>query len=295
MSKSHAPVSILNQPSSSRRVPALIVRGERRERRQESLAGEEPLQIRAQGPGQQPEDVAITMRTLGSESELAIGFLVSEGLVRIDDAPEARFEFGDPSVIAQPEDEILVRLPRPLDLSSLAERHFVATASCGICGRATLDELMSRVAPMPAGPEVAPAAITAMPVVMEAHQHAFSETGGLHAAALFSAADGMIELREDVGRHNAVDKVIGSQVLAGALPLHTSMLLVSGRTSFEIVQKAATAGIPILASVSAPTDLAVETAERLGMTLIGFLRGDGFNVYCGEERIVFAGRSRERG
>jgi FdhD protein len=282
-------VSILDAPSRLHGAPALIVRGDSVSRREELLTGEEPLQIRAAGPEQEPRDVAITMRTPGAERALAIGFLVSEGLVSASDAPDASFEFGDPAVIAQPEDEILVRLPKSLDLSSLAERHFVATASCGICGRATLDELMARVEPMPSGPVIARSALELMPETMRAAQVAFAQTGGIHAAALFSVSGDLIELHEDVGRHNALDKVVGSQALAGRLPLHDSLLLVSGRVSFEIVQKAATAGIPILAAVSAPSDLAVETAERLGMTVIGFLRGNGFNVYTGEERIALDG------
>ena len=289
MSDNRTRVSILNSPSRLQGAPALIVRGDSVSRREELLTGEEPLQIRADGPGQEPQDVAITMRTPGSERALAIGFLVSEGLVAASDAPDASFEFGDPAAIAKPEDEILVRLTKPIDLSSLAERHFVATASCGICGRATLDELMARVDPMPAGPIIWRSALELMPETMRAAQVAFAQTGGIHAAALFSASGDLIELHEDVGRHNALDKVVGSQALASRLPLHDAMLLVSGRVSFEIVQKAATAGIPILAAVSAPSDLAVETAERLGMTLVGFLRGDGFNVYTGEERISLDG------
>jgi FdhD protein len=286
MTTDHDAIDILNVPPTPRRAPALIVRGSDISYRDESLSGEEPLQIRACGPGQEPLDVAITMRTPGTEQELALGFLVSEGLVARSAAAKATFEFGDPAVIAQPEDEILVRLPERVDLDALAERHFVATASCGICGRATLDELTARVPFMDVGTSLSRSVLERLPDDMRAAQATFAKTGGLHAAALFSVDGELHELREDVGRHNAVDKVIGGQARASRLPLSNSVLLVSGRTSFEIVQKTATAGIPILAAVSAPSDLAVETADRLGMTLIGFLRGDGFNVYTHQHRIL---------
>jgi FdhD protein len=232
-----------------------------------------------------PQDIAVTMRTPGSEREHAIGFLIAEGLLAPADAQTATFELGDPASHAQPHDEILVRAPRPIDLTAIAHRHFVATASCGICGRASTDELVARVEALPAGPSVARSVLQAMPGTMRSAQAVFETTGGLHAAALFTRHGELIELREDIGRHNAVDKLVGARALAGALPAQQTVLLVSGRISFEIVQKAAVAGIPLLAAVSAPSDLAISTAERLGMTLVGFLRGDGFNVYTGTERI----------
>ena len=223
------------------------------------------------------------MRTPGFEDELAAGFLRTEGLI---DGPEIlRFERGDPVEMNQPDDRITVRLARAFDASVVAERHFVATASCGICGKASLDEVAVRSAPIPAGPIVTRSVVLALPDMLRAAQRAFDETGGLHAAALFTPAGELLALREDVGRHNALDKLVGSQVLAKAMPLNERILMVSGRVSFEIVQKAAVAGIPIVCAVSAPSDLAVESAERLGVTLIGFLRGDGFNVYAHDERI----------
>ena len=167
----------------------------------------------------------------------------------------------------------------------VAERHFVATASCGICGKASIDEVALRTDPLPDGPVVSRSIILALPDLLRAAQRAFDETGGLHAAGLFTPGGELLGLREDVGRHNALDKLVGSQVLAGAMPLHDRILMVSGRVSFEIVQKAAVAGIPIVCAVSAPSDLAIETAERLGVTLVGFLRGDGFNVYAKDGRI----------
>lgn len=260
----------------------------RTEVREDRLAGEEPLAIRARGPGQDPVDIAVTMRTPGYEAELAAGFLRTEGL--IDDAAEiVRITIGDPGTDARPDDEVTVHLARPFDASRVAERHFVATASCGICGKASLDELEVRCAPIPAGPSVTAGTLLALPGRLREAQAVFEHTGGLHAAGLFDALGALIALREDVGRHNALDKLIGGRVLAGDLPLHGRIVLVSGRASFELVQKAAVAGVPILAAISAPSDLAVEAAERLGVTLVGFLRGDGFNVYARPERVVAGG------
>jgi FdhD protein len=261
----------------------VAVRGTSLEFRGDRVVGEEPLEIRAAGPGQEPVAVAITMRTPGFEEELAIGFLRTEGLI---DGPEfIRTSFGDPAAMNQPDDQVTIHLARPFDESRVAERQFVATASCGICGKASLDEVEVRSDPIPSGPVVARSVILALPDLLRAAQRNFAETGGVHAAGLFSPAGELIVLREDVGRHNALDKVVGSQVLAKAMPLNGRILMVSGRVSFEIVQKAAVAGIPIVAAVSAPSDLAIQAADRLGVTLVGFLRGDGFNVYAHDERI----------
>jgi FdhD protein len=261
----------------------VAVRGSELEFRGDRVVGEEPLEIRAAGPGQEPVAVAITMRTPGHEAELAIGFLRTEGL--IDGGEVLRTTAGDPAAMSQPDDQLTVHLSRPFDASQVAERHFVATASCGICGKASLDEVEIRSDPIPDGPVIARSVILALPDLLRAAQRAFEETGGLHAAALFTPTGELIAIREDVGRHNALDKLVGSQVVAKAMPLHDRILMVSGRVSFEIVQKAAVAGIPIICAVSAPSDLAVESADRLGLTLVGFLRGDGFNVYAHDERI----------
>jgi FdhD protein len=259
------------------------VRGDTLEVRPDRIVGEAPLEIRAAGPEQESVAVAVTMRTPGHEAELAIGFLRTEGLI---EGPEViGTEAGDPVTLSQPDDTIVVRLSRPFDASIVAERHFVATASCGICGKASIDEIALRCEVLPEGPVVTRTVILALPDLLRAAQHAFEQTGGLHAAALFTPRGELIVIREDVGRHNALDKVVGSQLLTGALPLHDRILVVSGRVSFEIVQKAAAAGVPIVCAVSAPSDLAVETAERLGVTLVGFLRGDGFNVYSHDGRI----------
>ena len=264
----------------------LAVEGELLVERDEALAGEEPLQVRACGPGQDPVDIAVTMRTPGNEDELAAGFLVTEGLVRAAALREARFEVADPLATSQPDNEITVRLPGPFDASSVSSRAFVATASCGICGKASIEDVERRCEPLGSGPRVPPAVIVALPAAMREAQAVFASTGGLHAAALFSAEGHLVALREDVGRHNALDKLVGAMALVDELPLHGKLLLVSGRASFEIVQKAAMAGIAFICAVSAPSDLAVATAERLGMTLVGFLRGERFNVYTGRDRVA---------
>jgi FdhD protein len=267
---------------SSTRVVA--VRGRELEVRADTVVGEEPLEIRAAGPGQDPVAVAVTMRTPGHEDELAVGFLRTEGLI---DGPGevVGVAYGDPSLLNRPDDTVIVRLSRPVDASRVAERHFVATASCGICGKASLDELAVLAEPLPPGPLVDRTAVLALPDRLRAAQAVFESTGGLHAAGLFTPGGELVAIREDVGRHNALDKLVGSQLLAKRGPLHDRILMVSGRVSFEIVQKAAVAGIPIVCAVSAPSDLAIEAAERLGQTLVGFLRDDGFNVYAHDGRI----------
>ncbi len=261
----------------------MAIRGDSMEVRDDRVVGEAPLEIRAAGPQQAPVAVAVTMRTPGHEDELAVGFLRTEGLI---DGPEVvSTAGGDPGSLSQPDDTITVRLSRPFDDSKVAERHFIATASCGICGKASIDEVALRADPLPEGPVVTRSVILALPDLLRAAQRAFDETGGLHAAGLFKPNGELVALREDVGRHNALDKLVGSQVLAKAMPLHERILMVSGRVSFEIVQKAAVAGIPIVCAISAPSDLAIETAERLGVTLVGFLRGTAFNVYAHDARI----------
>jgi FdhD protein len=271
--------------ASSRR-EVLAVRDGVATRRPDQVVGEEPMAIRVAGPEQAPVDVAVTMRTPGHDAELAVGFLVSEGLLAPADLAGLVVEVGDPGTVATPENELTVRIGRPFDAAAIPARAFVASASCGICGKASLDDVALRCDVLPAGPRVGGAVIAALPDRLRVEQAVFERTGGLHAAGLFDVAGTLLAVREDVGRHNALDKLIGAAALAGQLPLHDRLLAVSGRVSFEIVQKAAVAGIPVLAAVSAPTDLAVEAAERVGMTLAGFVRGGGFNIYAGEERIA---------
>jgi FdhD protein len=267
---------------SSTRVVA--VRGSEIEVRGDTVVGEEPMEIRAAGPGQEPVAVAVTMRTPGHEAELAVGFLRTEGLIA-GAADVKGVEFGDPGSLNRPDDTVIVRLTKPFDASAIAERHFVATASCGICGKASLDEIAVRAAPIPPGPVITRTVVLGLPDALRAAQAVFEKTGGLHAAGLFAPDGTLVAIREDVGRHNALDKLVGSQILAGRGPLNDRILMVSGRVSFEIVQKAAVAGIPILCAVSAPSDLAIEAANQLGVTLVGFLRGDGFNLYANDARI----------
>jgi FdhD protein len=271
----------IRQVTSAR---TIAVRGRELEVRDDLVVGEEPLEIRAAGPRQAPLAIAVTMRTPGHEDELAIGFLTTEGLLEGNRVTAVKY--GDPGAMAEPDDVVLVRTAKPLDPSIGKKRHFVATASCGICGKASIEEIVVRCEPLPAGvPVVQRSILLALPDRLREAQAAFERTGGLHAAGLFDTAGRLVVIREDVGRHNALDKLVGSQVLAGALPLWERILLVSGRVSFEIVQKAAVAGIPIVCAVSAPSDLAIRAAERLGVTLVAFLRGDGFNVYSHDNRI----------
>jgi FdhD protein len=262
----------------------VAVRGAELEVRDDLVVGEEPLEIRAAGPRQDPVSVAVTMRTPGYEDELAIGFLTSEGLIR--DNEILGVKYGDPGVMAEPDDSVLVRLARRFDPSTVAQRNFVATASCGICGKASIDDVAVRCEPLPRGlPVVARSVIVSLPDRLREAQAAFDRTGGLHAAGLFETDGRLVAVREDVGRHNALDKLIGSRVRAREMPLWDRILMVSGRVSFEIVQKAAVAGVAVVCAVSAPSDLAVRLADRLGVTLVGFLRGDGFNVYSHDGRI----------
>jgi FdhD protein len=253
--------------------------------RADRLATEEPMEIRAAGPGQTPVSVAVTMRTPGGDFELAAGFLFTEGLVggRSDVRGVNYCEDLEPE--EQHYNVVTVDLARPFDPAAL-HRNFFATSSCGICGKATLDHVEVACPRVGPGPSVTPDAIAGMPDALRSAQRVFDQTGGLHAAGLFSAPGTLLSLREDVGRHNAVDKLIGQALLAGDLPLADRVLFVSGRSSFEIVQKAGVAGIPVVASVSAPSSLAVEAGERLGMTIVGFVRDGRCNVYTHPERVV---------
>jgi FdhD protein len=225
----------------------------------------------------------VTMRTPGNDAELAVGFLYTEGLVQsraeIVVSRDCVSQRGGPGC-----NVVQVVLSRPFD-SSILKRNFFATSSCGVCGKATLDQIAVRCPPVGPGPVVGRSIVVGLPGAMREAQKVFDRTGGLHAAGLFDAAGRLICLREDVGRHNAVDKLVGRALLDGELPLAGRILLVSGRTSFEILQKAAVAGVPIVCAVSAPSSMAVSVADRLGITLVGFLRGSSFNVYTHPGRI----------
>ena len=250
------------------------------------LAVEEPLEIQLgyeRKGWRVHKSVSITMRTPGADRELAAGFLFTEGIL----TEAAQID----EICVSDEDENVVRVELgagvAVDLRRL-ERHFYTASSCGVCGKASIAALnLNARQPRPAaGPVFDAAIIHAVPDALRAAQSVFEQTGGLHAAALFDTAGCLDGLREDVGRHNAVDKLIGAQLLAGrALPLSGRGLFVSGRASFELVQKALAAGLPLLAAVGAPSSLAVELAQTHGMTLLGFVRNGRFNIYAGEARI----------
>ena len=241
------------------------------------------MAIQVLGRNQAPVNVAVTMRTPGNDFELAAGFLVTEGLVH-DRREVAAIRYCDVAPDEQHYNVVTVDLSVPFT-PDFAERHFFASSSCGICGKASLDQVEVSCPVIAEGPVVARSVVVSLPDTLRSAQRIFEQTGGLHAAALFDTAGRLIEAREDVGRHNAVDKLVGHALLSGKLPLRERVLMVSGRVSFEIVQKAAVAGIPITCAVSAPSSLAVDAGERLGMTVVGFLRGDKFNVYSHPERI----------
>ena len=255
-----------------------------RSQRTDTLAAEEPLEIRIQGPGQDQRSVAVTMRTPGGDFELAVGFLFTEGLIVPGDISRVAYCDTLPGEDQQ-YNIVSVTLNRPFDFDQL-RRNFYATSSCGVCGKAALDDIEVRCAPVASGTRVAAATLLALPTELRKAQKVFERTGGLHAAGLFSSDGVLVSIREDVGRHNAVDKVVGEQVLAGRVPLADHILQVSGRLSFEIVQKAAVAGVPIVSAVSAPSSLSVEAGERFGMTLVGFVRDHRLNVYTHPERVV---------
>jgi FdhD protein len=258
----------------------------------DEVVAEEPLRVRAAGPGQDPVEVVTTLRTPGHDADLVVGWLVSEGLVRPGAAPDVGLELGHPHTVARPEDEVLARLPHPLDLRAAAERRATATASCGVCGRASIDELAARLTPVPPaglGTTVPWDVVASLPDRLREAQPLFARTGGLHATGIATSDGQLVTIREDVGRHNALDAAIGVHARRGELPLGRHLAVLSGRVGFELVAKIAAAGLPVLAAVGAPTDLAVRTADRLGITLVAFLRDGGGNVYTHPHRLDLPG------
>ncbi len=255
--------------------------------RPDVLATEEPMEIRLISGGTR-QTVAVTMRTPGSDFELAAGFLYGEGIVSSREDIKKISYCVDADVDAEQQYNIVnVELQggREYDLRPL-ERHFYTTSACGVCGKASLEQLELRGCPVIGpGPEVSAKTIYSLPEKLRAAQGLFEVTGGLHAAALFGAEGELVALREDVGRHNATDKLVGWALLEGRLPLREHIVMVSGRSSYEILQKCLAAGVPVVCAVSAPSSLAVDVAREFGMTLVGFLRGSKFNVYAGSERI----------
>ena len=246
----------------------------------DELAQEEPLEIRVRGRA-----ISVTMRTPGHDAELAAGFLLTEGIIH---GPQdvLRIEHcgrnEEQNVL-----NVLLAPEVPVDFERLT-RHVFASSSCGLCGKATIESIQSQFPPVESDMLIEPELIATLPQKMRAAQKTFDRTGGLHAAALFDSTGALIVLREDVGRHNAVDKVVGRCLLNGLFPLDRHILLVSGRSSFEIMQKALAAGVPIVAAVSAPSSLAADFAAKSGQTLIGFLRDRRMNVYTHAHRIRFS-------
>ena len=260
----------------STRVEVTAFRGGSRETRPETVVVEEPLELRLDG-----EAIAVTMRTPGHDIELAAGFLVTEGIVADFRAVNAIAHCDETQNVVEIRTE-----PGASGVRRPEARHFFASSSCGICGKATLEAVRTIAKPLHADAvRVDRKLLEALPARLRAAQPLFGETGALHAAALFGADGALLCAREDVGRHNAVDKLVGWAALEWRLPLAHTILLASGRLGFEIAQKALVAGIPVLAAISGPSSLAVDLARENGMTLVAFLRGDAWNVYAGAERI----------
>ncbi|KAA6213000.1 formate dehydrogenase accessory sulfurtransferase FdhD [Streptomyces albofaciens JCM 4342] len=256
--------------------------------RPDTLVGEEPLEIRLGG-----RPLAITMRTPGDDFALAAGFLVSEGVLGgAGELANIVYCAGATEDGSNTYNVVDVQLAPGVPVPDITlERNVYTTSSCGLCGKASLDAVRTSARwpldpPADAPARIAPATLSALPGRLRAAQRVFDRTGGLHAAALFDADGTLLDVREDVGRHNAVDKVVGRALQDGRLPLRDTILMVSGRASFELVQKAVMAGIPTLAAVSAPSSLAVDLAVESGLTLVGFLRGASMNVYAGDERLA---------
>ncbi len=277
-----------------------VVRSDK-EKFEDVLAVEEPLEIRLgfRKDGKiEYRAISITMRTPGNDGELAAGFLFTEGIIKSHDQIKQIRHCGlaigkGKGAIDRAKslnsNTIRVDLNDGIDLDlKWLERHFYTTSSCGVCGKSSIDALKTGAEKIAdsAHPAIERNVIHSLPDILRSSQNVFDQTGGLHASALFKTTGELEIVREDVGRHNALDKVIGAKFMAGELPLSEKILVVSGRASFELVQKALMAGIPILAAVGAPSSLAVELAAEFGMTLIGFVRNERFNIYTGEARIV---------
>ncbi len=267
-----------------RQVPIDAMRDEHLIARQDLVVVEEPLEIRVAGAGDDGPgtSLSVTMRTPGHDVELAVGFLHGEGIVRSrEDVAGSRISGLDGNIVR-------IQLAGGVDFDAAKlQRHFYMTSSCGVCGNASLAavERMLRSPSVNGRLKVSTALIESLSDRARAGQDVFRETGGLHASCLFDAEGRLLDVREDVGRHNALDKLIGARLLAGELPLSDGVLFLSGRASFELLQKAAAAGIPVVAAVGAPSSLAIDLAQRTGIMLVGFLRGRSFNVYAHRERL----------
>lgn len=256
-------------------------------RKQDYLAVEEPLEIRLQA-GTDTRTLAITMRTPGHDYELAAGFLFAEQVVQQrEEIAQMTYCLGEDSTEQEYNTlSLTMRASQLPDLPQL-QRHFFTNSACGVCGRTMLEDLALRhPQPVPPGPQVTPELLYQLPDRLRQSQALFQHTGGLHAAALFDAHGQLLAVREDVGRHNALDKLMGWGLLNDRLPFNQHIIMVSGRASYELLQKCLAAGAPILCAVSAPSTLAVSLARQFGVTLVGFLRGRRFNIYANPERVV---------
>jgi FdhD protein len=249
--------------------------------RLDRVAAEEPLEIQLQGVG-----IAVVMRTPGDDLDLVRGFLVTEGVVESESHIRRVSHCDLASHPASEENVVQVTLQPHVtpDMKSL-KRHLFASSSCGICGKATIENVLRRQPPIHDAVRIEPKILYGLGATLRENQALFTDTGGLHAAGLFDPDGTLLRVYEDVGRHNAIDKVIGWSLRSGRFPLNGTILMLSGRISFEVIQKAAAAQIPIVCGVSAPTSLAVQTAEATGITLVGFLRGETCNIYSGPERV----------
>ncbi|WP_121810778.1 formate dehydrogenase accessory sulfurtransferase FdhD [Mucilaginibacter kameinonensis] len=273
-------------------IPVVKVNANQSAREEDSIAIEEPLEIKLEhGPADNREvrNISVTMRTPGHDAELATGFLFTEGIIKnADEVKSARHSFI--ACAENKENTILVTLEQDTvpNLQN-TERNFYTTSSCGVCGKGSISAIRTvsnYAARGDDGNMIHSIVLNQLPKILRRHQRVFDDTGGLHASALFTPVGELLLLREDVGRHNALDKLIGAAMMYNWLPLQQTILLLSGRTSFELVQKAAMAGISIIAAVGAPSSLAVELANEFNITLIGFLRDERFNIYTGAHRVM---------
>ena len=276
---------ILN--TKTHKLPIWTYESGTRSRRRDVLGVEEPLELRVLAGGER-RTLGVTMRTPGADFELAAGFALSEGIVTELDQIEGLSYCVDRRLCEEQNFNIVniwLRAAKLPDLDTV-ERRFSAGSACGICGTASLDALERRAyTSLPPGPQLSPELLCKLPEQLRQAQGIFDVTGGLHAAALFDLNGQLLALREDIGRHNALDKVLGWALLQSKLPLHNAIVLLSGRASYELLQKSLVAGVPVVCAISAPSSLAVAMARRFGITLVGFLRGERFNVYAGDERL----------
>ncbi|SDF67185.1 formate dehydrogenase accessory sulfurtransferase FdhD [Mucilaginibacter sp. P25] len=273
-------------------IPVVKVNANRSAREEDSVAIEEPLEIKLEyGPadGRELRNISVTMRTPGHDAELATGFLFTEGIIKnADEIKSAKHSFI--ACAENKENTMLVTLEQGvIPHLQNTERNFYTTSSCGVCGKGSIDAIRT-VSNFAAGSDdgnvIHSLVLNQLPKILRGHQRVFDDTGGLHASALFTPLGELLLLREDVGRHNALDKLIGAAMMYNWLPLQQTVLLLSGRASFELIQKAAMAGISIIAAVGAPSSLAIELANEFNITLIGFLRDERFNIYAGAHRLM---------